>query len=146
MPSVRSAVTISAPLAEVYALCRDIEAFPEFMDDVEEVEILEQTPERQVSRWVGVVKEFKRTITWTEEDFWNDEQHTCRYQQLEGDYSEYGGTWSFEESAGGTDVELVVNYEYDVPLIGKLIKGLLLKKMQQNCDSMLAAIKAEAEG
>jgi uncharacterized membrane protein len=145
MPSVRSAVTISAPLAEVYALCRDIEAFPEFMDDVEEVEILEQTPERQVSRWVGVVKEFKRTIAWTEEDFWDDEEHTCRYRQLEGDYSEYGGTWNFEESAGGTEVELVVNYEYDVPLIGKLIKGLLLKKMQQNWDSMLAAIKAKAE-
>ncbi len=145
MPSVRSAVTISAPLEEAYALCRDIEAFPEFMDDVEEVEILEQTPERQVSRWVGVIKEFKRTITWTEEDFWDDEQHTCRYQQLEGDYSEYGGTWSFKETDAGTEVELVVNYEYDVPLIGKLIKGLLLKKMQQNCDSMLAAIKAKAE-
>ncbi|MFP3903789.1 MAG: SRPBCC family protein, partial [Armatimonadota bacterium] len=60
MPTVESTVTIDAPLDDVYALARDIEAFPEFMDDVEEVEILEKTPDRQVSRWVGVVKEFNR--------------------------------------------------------------------------------------
>ncbi len=145
MPTVESRVTVAAPLDEVYALARDIERFPEFMADVEDVKVLERTADRQVSRWVGVVKEFKRTIEWTEEDFWNDADHTCRFEQTEGDYTRYGGTWEFGELEGDTEVVLTVNYEYDIPLIGNLIKGLLLKKMQQNCDSMLAAIKAKAE-
>ncbi len=145
MPTVQSQVLVAAPLDQVYALARDIERFPEFMADVQAVEILEQTPERQISRWVGVVKEFKRTIEWTEEDFWDDENRTCRFQQTEGDFSEYSGTWDFNQAEAGTEVMLVVSYEYDIPLIGSLIKGLLLKKMQQNCDSMLAAIKAKAE-
>jgi len=42
-------------------------------------------------------------------------------------------------------VELEVEYEYDVPLIGNLIKALLKRKMQENCDNMLAAIKGQAE-
>jgi len=43
-------------------------------------------------------------------------------------------------------VILTLEYEYDVPLIGSLIKGLLLRKMQQNCDNMLAAIKSSRGG
>ncbi len=145
MPTVQSKVIIAAPLDQVYALARDIERFPDFMADVQDVEILEQTPQRQLSRWVGLIKEFKRTIEWTEEDFWDDEEHTCRFQQTEGDFSEYSGTWDFKQADAGTAVVLDLSYEYDIPLIGSLIKGLLLKKMQQNCDSMLAAIKAKAE-
>ncbi len=145
MPTVESTVTIDAPLDDVYALARDIEAFPEFMDDVEEVEILEKTPDRQMSRWVGVVKEFNRTIQWTEEDFWDDEEYVCDFTMTEGDFSAYSGTWEFHDTGGGTEVRLEVIYEYDIPLIGNLIKGILKKKMQQNCDSMLAAIKQKAE-
>ncbi|MCK4324458.1 MAG: SRPBCC family protein, partial [Armatimonadetes bacterium] len=65
--------------------------------------------------------------------------------QLEGDFSEYSGRWEFTEVPAGTQVQLEVNYDYNVPLIGALIKNLLRKKMQQNTDAMLAALKEEAE-
>lgn len=147
MPTVDSTITVSAPIDLVYDLCKDIEAFPGFMDDVREVTILEQTEGRQVSRWVGEVKEFKRTIQWTEEDFWNKEQRRCDFKLIEGDLSAYEGYWTFTETPdGGTEVFLSITYEYDVPLIGALIQGLLKKKMQGNSDSMLAAIKQKAEG
>lgn len=146
MPTVTAAVDIAAPLDRVYALSRDIEAFPSFMPDVQEVKILEQRPDGyQRSSWVGIVKEFKRTISWTEEDHWDDTAHTCRFEQTEGDFALYRGDWRFTAADGGTHVELEVEYEYDVPLIGNLIKALLKRKMQENCDNMLAAIKAQAE-
>jgi len=145
MATVESRVVVNAPVERVYGIARDIESFPEFMHDVVEVEILEQTPERQVSRWVGLIEEFNRTLEWTEEDFWNDEQHRCDFAMIEGDFTSYRGTWVFERDEEGTLVTLVVEYEYNVPLIGALIKKLLHKKVQQNCDNMLAAIKAEAE-
>ncbi len=146
MPTVTAAVDIAAPLDRVYALSRDIEAFPSFMPDVQEVKILEQRPDgTQKSTWVGIVKEFKRTISWTEEDYWDDTAHTCRFEQTEGDFAVYRGDWRFTTADGGTHVELELEYEYDVPLIGNLIKALLKRKMQENCDNMLAAIKAQAE-
>lgn len=146
MPTVIAVTDVAAPLDQVYALARNIEAFPEFMPDVQEVQILEQHPDgRQKSRWVGIVKEFKRTIAWTEEDHWDETNHTCTFAQIEGDFAVYRGAWRFDTTATGTHVELELEYEYDVPLIGNLIKALLKRKMQENCDNMLAAIKAEAE-
>jgi len=146
MPTVIAVADIAAPLDPVYRLSRDIEAFPQFMPDVQEVEILERRDDGyQKSRWVGIVKEFKRTISWTEEDHWDDVNHSCAFEQTEGDFSVYRGAWRFNEAGGTTHVELELEYEYDVPLIGNLIKALLKRKMQENCDNMLAAIKAEAE-
>jgi uncharacterized membrane protein len=145
MPSVESEVRVQAPLEQVYALARDIERFPQFMEDVEEVKILEQTPERQVSRWVGIIKELRRTITWTEEDFWDDQAHACTFRQTEGDYTEYGGSWEFVPEGEGTRVRLRVDYEYNVPLVGALIQSILKKKMQANTDAMLEALRQEAE-
>ena len=145
MPTVESQIVIERPVAEVYALAQDIERFPEFMADVESVEILEDDPPRRVSRWTGAVKEFNRTIEWTEEDYWDDAAHVCTFSQLEGDFSEYSGRWEFGEVPEGTDVRLQVQYDYAIPLIGALIKNLLRKKMQQNTDAMLSALKDEAE-
>jgi uncharacterized membrane protein len=145
MPTVESTVLVEAPLEKVYALSRDIEHFPEFMEDVEEVTILEQSRERQVSRWVGNVKELRRVIRWTEEDFWNDEEHTCVFKQTEGDFTAYGGSWKFVPEGTGTRVTMTLEYEYVVPLIGALIQSVLKKKMQSNIDAMLGAIKKKAE-
>ncbi|MBC7287100.1 MAG: SRPBCC family protein, partial [Armatimonadetes bacterium] len=138
-------VAINAPLEKVYAIAKDIERFPEFMEDVEKVEIVSKTPDRQVSMWVAVVREFGRRITWTEEDFWSDEEHLCRFRQIDGDFTSYEGVWSFVQSDGGTLVRLEVTYEYRVPLVGPLIQNLLRKKVQHNCEAMLAALKARAE-
>ncbi len=145
MPTVESELVIARPVAEVYALAKDIERFPEFMADVEKVEILEDDPPRRVSHWVGAVKEFNRTIEWTEEDYWDDEAHVCTFAQTEGDFSEYRGRWEFNETPEGTTVYIELEYAYDIPLIGALIKNLLRKKMQQNIDAMLAALKQRAE-
>jgi uncharacterized membrane protein len=145
MATVESTIVIDAPVDEVYAIARDVERFPEFMDDVEDVEILEEEGQRRVSHWVGLIEEFNRTLEWTEEDYWDDEEYSCRFQMLEGDFTAYSGLWIFEEDDGGTLAKLVVDYEYAVPLIGALIKKLLHRKVQENCDNMLEAIKRQAE-
>jgi len=145
MPTVESEIVVTKPVAEVYALAKDIERFPEFMADVEKVEILEDDPPRRVSHWVGAIKEFNRTIEWTEEDYWDDEAYVCTFAQTEGDFSEYRGRWDFSEVPEGTRVYIEVEYAYDIPLIGALITNLLRKKMQQNTDAMLAALKQRAE-
>ncbi len=145
MATVESSIRIQAPVEIVYEIARDIESFPEFMDDVEEVEILERNENRQVSRWVGRIEEFNRNIEWVEEDYWDPEERSCRFFMTEGDFTSYEGTWTFEEDDGGTLAKLTVDYEYNVPLIGALIKKLLHKKVQQNCDNMLEAIRRRAE-
>ena len=146
MLKTESLVTINAPLEEVYSLAKRIEEFPEFMPDVKSVKITKREGNNTVSEWVGYIKEFARTMKWTEEDVWDDEAHTCKFKQLEGDFTKYEGLWQFEDSPEGTKVNLEIEFDYVVPLIGPLIKKLLTKLVKANADNMLNAMKNKLEG
>ena len=141
MPQVQSSVVINAPLDEVYALAKDIETFPEFMPDVERVTITERSDGRVVSEWVGVVREFNRKIAWVEEDRWDDAARRCDFAAVSGDWDAYQGAWTFEPAADGTLVRLALEFELNVPLIGPLIKGLLVRLVRKNCQHMLEGLR-----
>lgn len=147
MAQVESSIQIDGPIEAVYALARNIESFPEFMPDLKSVLVIERSDDgsRIVSEWVGIVKEFKTTVKWTEEDIWDDDARTCTFSLVKGDYSKYSGKWTFVDLGGRTRFDSSIEVEYDVPLVGALIKGLIAKKMKENVENMLAAIKKEVE-
>ena len=148
MAVVRSSIEIDGPLERVYALAKDIESFPEFMPDLKSVTIIERSEDgsRITSDWVGIVKEFKTLVKWTEQDIWDDAARTCTFSLVKGDYSKYSGVWTFTDLGGRTRFNSEIEVEYDVPLIGALIRGLIARKMKDNVDNMLAAIKGKVEG
>lgn len=147
MPRVESVVQINADVDKVFNLARDVESFPEFMPDVKSVVILEKNEDgtRTVTEFTGIIKEFKTTMKWVEEDTWDLEAKTCKFDLVRGDFKSYSGTWTFEPVDGGTRYTSVIDFEYDIPMIGPLIKNLITKKMQQNVDNILNAIKQKAE-
>lgn len=147
MPIITSSIEINGPIDEVYRLAKDVESFPQFMPDLKSVKVLERSSDgtRTVTEWVGIVKEFRTTIKWTEEDVWDDAARTCVFSLVKGDYSKYSGVWKFADLGGRTRFDSEIEVEYDVPLVGPLIKGIIAKKMKENVDNMLAAIKAKVE-
>ncbi len=145
MPEITSEVTVAAPLEQVYALAKKVEEFPEFMPDIKEVTVLEENGPERLSRWKSYVKEFARTVNWIERDYWDDEAHVCKFVQTEGDFTTYEGEWYFLPADEGCKMKLVVRCELKLPLVGALIQGLLKKKVQQNSDNMLQALKEKAE-
>ncbi len=146
MPDISVTMTVDAPLESVYALAKQIERLPEFDDNLESVTILEREDSRVVSEWVGVVKEFGQKVRWTEEDLWDDAAHACRFKMTRGDFDQYEGHWVFEAAGDAqTQVSLQFTYEYDVPLIGPLIKGILHKKTRESAEGIMKALKALSE-
>ena len=147
MPRVESSVVINGPPDKVFALARDIESFPEFMPDLKKVTILEKNLDgnRVVSEFVGFIKDFRITIKWVEEDEWDEQAKTCRFKLVKGDFKSYSGMWTFEPADGGTKYTSVIDFEYEIPLIGPIIKSLVAKLMKQNVDNMLNAIKDKVE-
>jgi len=132
---------IPAPADLVYNVARDIEKFPEFLPDVESVVVTERDGARVLSEWVGVVREFRRTIRWTEEDLWDDAAHTCSFRAIAGDWDRYEGVWSFASEGQGTRVRLQLDHDFNVPLIGALIRGVLRKLVTKNCERMLEGLR-----
>jgi coenzyme Q-binding protein COQ10 len=143
MPYVETSIAIAAPARVVYELAKDQERFPQFMPDVETVRVLERHPDRVISRWKTLVEE--APIEWTEEDRFDDAALRIDYHLLEGDLDTFEGAWTFEETDGVTQVVLGVEYDFGVPTLAELIGPTLHKKVQENSEMMLAALKVEAE-
>lgn len=145
MPRVESTTWIQAPLERVYAIAKDNRSFPEFMEDVQSLEVVEEEGARVVSDYVGVVSTFGLKVRWRQEDIWDDEAHTCAFRQLKGDYDQLEGIWRFTEENAGTRFESVLDYEYKVPGLGPLVAKVVHNIVVKNVDGILAAIKQRAE-
>lgn len=148
MGVVVSSVDIKAPVGQVFELARKVEDFPEFMPDVKTVEVRERRDDGYTKTYweaIASIQKIIKVIRWEEEENWDSENLSCSFAQTKGDYKHYSGGWKFEDTGGSTQVELTVDYDLGLPLIGPLIKKLLDKLMQENCDSMLNALKKKAE-
>ena len=147
LPTIQNSVSISASPDSVYRIARDVERFPDFMPDVQRITVVEADPDgrRQVVEWVGLIPSFRLTVKWTEEDLWDDQERTCHFRQVKGDFTEYGGAWRFIADGSGTRFESEVHYELEIPTIGPLIRGVVRKIMIDNVDRLQVAIKKRAE-
>jgi coenzyme Q-binding protein COQ10 len=143
MPYVETSIAIAAPALVVYELAKDQERFPQFMPDVETVRVLERHADRVITQWKTLVEE--APIEWTEEDRFDDAARVIAYKLLEGDLDKFEGSWTFEERDGVTHVVLGVDFDFGVPTLAELIGPTLQKKVRENSEMMLAALKSEAE-
>jgi ribosome-associated toxin RatA of RatAB toxin-antitoxin module len=148
MPRIEQSVTIKAPVAHVYRIAKHVERFPEFMEDLQALNVLERSPDgsRTTTEWVGLIREFRMTVKWVQEDRWNDESYRDDFSMLRGDMDRMNGYWMFTELDDRTTrFDSMVDYEYNVPLIGPMVKALIKKKMMDNLQATMEAIKRESE-
>ena len=143
MPDVTASIVVDAPAARVYELAKDQERFPQFMPDVESVTVVERHADRVLTRWKTLIED--APIEWLEEDCFDDAALRIDYRLLEGDLDTFEGAWTFAYGPGGTVVTLTVVYDFGVPTLAELIGPTLEKKVRENAEMMLAALKTEAE-
>lgn len=145
MPVVENSVWIDAPVETVMAVAKDYEAYPTFMKDVKSIQVTHNDGHRIVAKWVARVEEVKMDIKWTQEDVWNDAERMSHFRQVSGDYEKLVGDWIFAPENGGTLFVSSVDIEFNIPLIGPLLKTLIAKKVKENLSDTLNAIKTRAE-
>ena len=56
------------------------------------------------------------------------------------------GTWKFAEENGGTRFDQHLDYEYNVPTLGPLLKKVIYTIVVKNLEGINQAIKDRAEG
>jgi len=145
MPTVESTIWVGAPIERVYEIAKDNESFPEFMKDVKSLTVVEQDGARVVSDYVGLVPQFMLKVRWRQEDVWDDANHVCTFRQIQGDYDKLEGTWKFQPENGGTRFDSFLEYEYNVPTLGPLVKKVVHSIVVKNVENILEAIKARSE-
>jgi ribosome-associated toxin RatA of RatAB toxin-antitoxin module len=143
LPYLEAHIDVDAPARDVYELAKDQERFPQFMPDVESVTVVERRSDRVITAWKTLVEE--APIEWIEEDLFDDAGTRIDYKLLEGDLDKFEGAWTFVEGEGRTRVTLSVDYDFGVPTLAELIGPTLHRKVLENSEMMLAALKREAE-
>ena len=84
-------------------------------------------------------------VRWTQEDTWDDATTSSKFRQIKGDYDKMEGTWTFTEENGGTRFDQFLDYEYNIPTLGPLVKKLVLHLFKSQLEAAAEAIKKRAE-
>lgn len=145
MPKVETEILIDGPVQAAWQLACDMEKYPDYMENVEEVRVLERdnADHTTVTNWVTSVDGHK--IRWVEKDYFDLEHLKISYRQISGDLKKFQGEWSFSAVGEHTRVTLDVDFEFGIPMLSKLLNPILAKKLTANCQEMLKAIKAQVE-
>lgn len=148
MPTVETSVLIPAPLETIYAIAKDTARYPDYMKEVQSITILEQEAQengqRVVADWVGVITQFGLKVRWRQEEIWDDAAHASKFHQVQGDYDRMEGTWRFAEEDGGTRFDQSLDYEYNVPTLGPLVKRVIHAVVKSNLEAINVAFAKQA--
>ena len=132
MPFVETKTVINGNIDDIYNIVKNMEAYPSFMNDLESVKILEKGSDYTLSHWVSNVD--GRRIVWTEKDNFFDAEKRITYKE-----------WRLTNSNEGVEVLLSVDFEFGIPMIAGLLNPILKRKVRENSENMLAAVKAKIE-
>jgi uncharacterized membrane protein len=129
MQRVEKSIRVNAPASKVYQYWRNFENFPSFMENVEEVRLLD--PDGRRSHWkisgpVGTSAEFDAEMT-------QDEPNRSIGWNSTGGSMQSTGAVTFTETGDNTEVHVVMQW-YDTP--GGPVGEAASKKLQ-NPDKML---------
>ncbi|ODP37262.1 SRPBCC family protein [Sphingomonas turrisvirgatae] len=118
-------VTINKPRAELYAYWRDFTNLATFMENVEQVEILDADR----SRWV-VKAPGDTTVEWVAQITEAREGETIAWTSVEGADVPNSGRIDFRDATGGRGTVVTATILYDPPagIIGKVVAKLFQRE------------------
>lgn len=144
MAEIRTQIDVDASPDVCYSIAKDMERFPQFMDNVDDVTVKESGEDWTLTRWEAKFQ--GRAVTWKERDEFDDESRLITFEQTEGDLSVFDGRWSFTRSGeGGCNIQLAVEASLGMPMLSAALDPIVEKLLRENCQQMLEGIKAEAE-
>lgn len=143
MPYVEVSLVVSAERESIYPILKDMERYPEFMKDLLSVRILSRKNNTTITHWVSSID--GRIIQWTESDIFDDEEMHISYSQIEGDLKKMQGEWILKPLENGTEIKLIVDFDFGVPMLAGLLNPILKSRVRSNSRNMLEAIRDRLE-
>jgi coenzyme Q-binding protein COQ10 len=144
VPFVETITEINGDVDQIFALCMDMESFPQFMDDLESVKVIERGSDWTITEWKTKLQ--GRPLRWLERDEFDPGAKRITYAMTEGDLAKFEGEWTITPVGSGARVRLTVDFELGIPMFASLLNPVATMMIRRNCEQMLAAIKRRVEG
>lgn len=133
---------VAASIEDAYRIVIEIEQFPEFMDNVESVEILSTEGPKKVIAWTMMIDD--APLDWTEEVLYDENQFRVEFRAIDGIFERFDGYWQVFPDATGSRIDLDLEYEIGLPEIAHIISPILKDRLMVNLEAMLTAIQNRA--
>ena len=113
-------MSVAAPPEECFAVAADLERYPEFFNDIKEVEVKERDDLGRPLLVTFRAAAFGRSTSYTLAYDYSDAPHTLAWKLTEGDITtKLDGSYVFDPAeGGGTDVTYHLEAELRVPIPG----------------------------
>jgi ribosome-associated toxin RatA of RatAB toxin-antitoxin module len=144
MPEVALELDIQAPAAKVWQAVIDIERYPDSMDSVRWVKIVDGTdPLARRSAWSVLLK--GSILEWEEDERLDPDQMVMEFHQVSGDMETFDGEWRVTAlDTEHTNVTLHITFEIGIPLLADMLNPVAERSLRDNSREMLLGIERDA--
>jgi ribosome-associated toxin RatA of RatAB toxin-antitoxin module len=113
-------ISVAAPPERCFAVAADLERYPEFFNDIKEVEVKERDAQGRPTLVTFRAAAFGRSTSYTLAYDYSDAPHTLAWKLTEGDITtKLDGSYVFDPGeGGGTEVTYHLEAELRVPIPG----------------------------
>lgn len=138
---LESSVVIKRSQEEVYSLLTDIEKFPDFIEDINSVEIVEEVEGRVISEWGVDIDGVP--LNWRQQHILDKDKARISFRMLQGDLERYAGQWSLQQLLTGTELKLTMIVDWGLPSLARVTEPILKEKINNYIQRILSDIKTK---
>ncbi len=143
MPEVAvTAAVPGAPADEVFAAVADFASYAEHTDTVREVVVTPLTDGGVESAWE--VNFRNGVLAWTERDVVDPGRRRIDFEQVDGDFVLFTGTWAVEPDGDGSVVRFTASFDLGMPSLAPMIDPIAERALVDNVRAILAGLLGPA--
>jgi ribosome-associated toxin RatA of RatAB toxin-antitoxin module len=141
MPRVEVDLPIAAAPEDAWAVVVDVLGYPDCMESVDSVEIVEQPDERhRTTAWSVRLK--GSVLRWVETEVIDHAARRFDFEQISGDLGAFVGHWAVAGApGGGSTVELHVDFDIGIPLLAEMLNPVAAEALRENAAQMLGSLE-----
>lgn len=140
MPIITVNERLSSPIDEVWKLVENISAYPQFMEPVKKLNVLEEEGCFLTAEWEVELK--GSLLKWIEREEKIAEEFRINFQQLSGDLECFEGYWQLNKvSETETEAILSVNFEIGIPMLRDMLNPVAERALRDNAIKMLRSLE-----
>jgi ribosome-associated toxin RatA of RatAB toxin-antitoxin module len=126
---------------DVFAAVTDVEAFPAFCSDVQQVRVDVADGVRR-SAWKVHFR--GGTLEWLEHDELDPAARTMTFRRIDGDFKEFHGSWHVEDRGPHCAVDFNVSFDLGIPGLRAVLEPIAAKSLRGNLSAVLRGLFGSA--
>jgi len=142
MPVVEESLVIEARADDAWAAVTDVESYPEAMDIVQSVKIVQDdgTGPRHAA-WSVMLR--GSVLQWVEREELDQERRVVTFEQVSGDMESFSGHWKVVPlDDRRSSVTLYVDFEIGIPLLADMLNPIASTALRESAHAMLSGLES----